>query len=729
MIKFDEYTKVFAIQTAHSDYQMQIGEYGILFHLYYGKPVGDTQITYRIGRKDVGFSGNPPEAEDDRTFSLDTLPQEYSGFGNGDYRAASAEIVHADGSNVVDFRYKSHRIVNGKYDLPGLPAVFSDEEEAQTLVITLEDYISKIEVDLYYGVIAPKDIITRAVVLRNMGEKSVTIKRAMSMSIDFPEADWDWVHFYGRHCMERNTERQQLRHGIQSVGSTRGMSSHHHNPFFILCDRSASEEHGSCYGMTFIYSGSFLGELEVDQMDQTRITMGISPTGFAWNLEPGKVFTTPEVMLIYSEEGFSTLSRRQHNAFREHIIRSPYVKKRRPILVNSWEAAYFDFDNQKLYEIAKEAKEIGIEMLVMDDGWFGARDHDKCALGDWYVNEEKLKGGLPALVEKVNELGLQFGIWVEPEMISKDSDLYRAHPEWCMEIPKRPGNKSRDQMNLDIARADVRDAVMEQIFAVLDSCPIAYVKWDMNRSVANVYSNALPAKQQGEVMHRYILGLYDMLDRLTKRYPKLLLETCSGGGGRFDAGMLYYSPQIWCSDNTDAIERLKIQYGTSFAYPISTMGSHVSACPNHQTGRTVPFETRGVVAKAGTFGYELDFGKMSAEEKAQAKKQIEAYMEIAPLVLNGNYSRLSDPFATESYVAWQFTDKEQEKAVVSGVLVRAEANERTKLIHFKDLCESKRYCIDGQDQEYTGAALMYGGLMLPKCEGDFQSFEFKIEAV
>lgn len=726
-ITYYEKEKVFVLNTKNSTYQMQIVEYGVLTHLYYGRNVGNSLITERIVRKDRGFSGNPYEAGNDRTFSLDVLPQEYAGAGNGDYRLSSLEIQNEDGSNVTDLRYVSHQIYSGKYSLKGLPAAYA--EEAETLEIVMEDETTKIQVILYYGVIPEYDIITRAAKIVNRSEHTAVIKKAMSVSLDMENSDLDMIHFYGRHGMERITERQPLHHGQQSVGSTRGTSSHHHNPFIILCAHEATEDYGDCYGMSLLYSGNFTAAAEVDQVNQTRFAMGIHPEHFAYRLGKEEEFITPEVMMSYSGAGLSKLSRSYHDAYRNCVCRGKYVHERRPVLVNNWEATYFEFDEKKLYHIAEEAKKIGIEMLVMDDGWFGKRDDDNSGLGDWAVNTKKLKGGLKPLVEKVNRLGLKFGIWVEPEMISEDSDLYREHPDWCMKIPGRPVNRSRFQLNLDITRQEVRDYIMDSLFQVFDSCNIEYVKWDMNRSLSNVYSAALQPEEQGEVYHRYVLGLYEMMERLISRYPDLLLETCSGGGGRFDGGMLYYSPQIWCSDNTDAVERLKIQYGTSFGYPVSTAGSHVSACPNHQTGRTTPFSTRGIVAMAGTFGYELDLEKMTEEEKELARKQIEEYKNIAPFVIKGDYYRLTDPFTDNRYVLWQYISKDQKEAVIQGVQVRPECNGSIQIVKAKGLSEEKEYMVDGMERIYTGAALMYAGIPLPDMSGDYQPVQFFIHEV
>ncbi|MDO5541360.1 MAG: alpha-galactosidase [Eubacteriales bacterium] len=724
-IIYNEKTKVFTLRTRNSMYQMQVRQHDTLVHLYYGADVGDMEIDYRIISLDRGFSGNPYEAGNDRTFSLDVLPQEYSGYGNGDYRINSLEVEHEDGSDAVHLRYKSHEICKGKYSLKGLPAMFGTEEEAETLKITLYDRVSGLQVHLLYGVFPELDVITRAVRMENQGEKQVTIQRAMSMEMDYPNMHMDMVHFYGRHAMERIKERLPLHHGVQSVESKRGTSSHQHNPFVILTDKTTTEKSGDCYGYALVYSGNFRCEIEVDQMNQTRFVMGIHPYHFSYRLNKGDIFETPEVIMAYSDRGFGRLSHIFHDAYRSNLIRSKYVTMPRPVLINNWEATYFEFNDEKLLNIAKEAKEIGLDMFVLDDGWFGKRDSDISGLGDWTVNENKIKEGLPALVKKIKDMGLKFGLWIEPEMVSEDSELYRRHPEWCLRIPQRNMNRSRFQLNLDITRKEVRDYIMEQIFAVMDSCDVDYIKWDMNRSVDNVYSLALPNERQGEVFHRYMLGVYEMMERLITRYPDLLFENCSGGGGRFDAGMLYYSPQIWCSDNTDAIDRLKIQYGTSFGYPISTMGAHVSVCPNHQTGRSVPFETRAVVASAGTFGYELDLEKLTPQEKELAKKQIKEYKKMEHLVQTGDYYRLTSPYSNHDYVVWQFVSKDKRETLVNGVMLRNEANPHIHILRLEGLIPDMHY----QDMEsgniYTGAALMKAGVPLPPGSGDYQPVKFR----
>ncbi|MEH2930020.1 alpha-galactosidase [Candidatus Ventrimonas sp. KK005] len=727
-IKFNPQSRVFTLRTCSTMYQMQIERYDTLVHLYYGADLGNTEVVHRIVNLDRGFSGNPYEAEDDRRFSLDVLPQEYTAEGNGDYRIQGIEIRHTDGSNCLQLKYCSHQILPGKYRLPGLPSLFTTQEsDAATLEILLKDEPSGVEVKLLYGVFPQCDVITRAVEITNHGTSRIALKKAMSLELDFPKRSMDLIHFYGRHNMERQTERRPITHGIQSIESKRGMSSHHHNPAVLICDRRATEDYGDCYGIVFVYSGNFECQVELDQAEQTRLVMGIHPSNFSFRLNPGESFTTPEAVMTWSGKGLEQISHHFHDAFRNHLIRSSYVNRHRPVLVNNWEATYFQFDEKKLYGIAKAAKEIGIELFVLDDGWFGKRDDDISGLGDWYVNEKKIHGGLPALVQKIHDLGMKFGIWIEPEMISEDSDLYRLHPDWCLKVPGRNPMTSRGQLNLDVSRKEVRDYVMEQIFQVLDSCHVEYVKWDVNRAVGNVFSQSLPEDRQGEVLHRHMLGVYDMMEQLITRYPELLLETCAGGGGRFDAGMLYYSPQIWCSDNTDAIDRLEIQYGTSFIYPISTMGAHVSVCPNHQTGRTTAMNTRAVVAMSGTFGYELDLEHMTKEEKEIASNLITQFKEIEPMIQNGDYYRITAPGDENNAVIWSFVSKDKTNVLVCGVVLRKYPNPPITLLHLRGLDPQKKYKETLTGQIYTGAVLMYAGIPLPLPSMDYESLQYRFE--
>ena len=712
---------VFTLQTKSSTYQMK-EEGGFLFHNYYGPVIGDVDMSYLVCPMDRGFSGQPQEIVD-RRFSLDTRLLEYSAYGTGDYRDYCLHAVYEDGSHVTDLRFVSYEVKEGKYALEGLPAMYQGEEKAETLEITLRDEYKNLEVVLYYGVFEDLDVITRACKIVNQSEEQVRLLRAYSMGLDFDNKDMDMLHFYGRHAMERKMERSPLQHGFQGVESRRGYSSHQQNPFVILCKQDANEEYGWCYGASFVYSGNFSIQAEVSQTDLTRLTMGIQDTQFEFHLDSGESFTAPEVILSFSENGLGQLSRNYHKAIRHNLCRGKYKTERRPVLINNWEATYFDFTPEKLVAIAKDAKELGIEMLVMDDGWFGKRDSDYSGLGDWFVNEKKLKGGLKNLVEEVNKAGMKFGIWFEPEMISEDSDLYRAHPDWALTVPGRSFTRARHQLVLDFSREDVRTYIFDRMCEILESANIEYVKWDANRHLTDVWSAKLPADRQGEVFHRYILGLYDFLEKLTQRFPNLLIEGCSGGGGRFDAGMMYYHPQIWCSDDTDAIERLDIQYGTSFGYPISTVGSHVSVCPNHQTGRSVSMKTRGIVAMAGTFGYELDITRLSQEEKDMVKIQVEEFKKYYSLIQQGDYYRLTDDGRKSPYVAWEFAAEDGTEALLNVVTLRVRAYAMPYTVRIKGLKPEAVYEVEGTGEKYSGAALMNGGYLLPVIWDDYQSVQ------
>ena len=605
MIVLDQENKLFTLHTRNTTYQMKADQYRVLLHTYYGPRIRGGDLSRLIQYADRGASPNPNEAGHRRDYSLDTLPQEYSTCGVGDFRLPSIEFEPADGSRLADLRYTGFELKKGKYALPGLPAFFGGDEW-ETLVIHLIDSTCRMSVKLYYGVLERCDLITRAVQVVNEGGRAVQLRRCASLCLDFQRGDLDFITFDGCHAQERGLSRSPLRQGVQSVESVRGTSSHHHNPFVILCDHNTNEDCGTCYGAMLVYSGNFLAAAERTHLENNRLLLGINPYHFCYTLAPGECFTAPEAALVCSPQGFGQMSRSFHRAIRENLIHDPLEGKRRPVLINNWEATEFGFDAEKLVSIAKAAAPLGIELFVMDDGWFGIRNSDFGGLGDWTVNESKLPGGLGALVPRIRDLGMSFGIWIEPEMVSEDSALYRAHPDWALGAPNRPFARGRSQLVLDFSRKEVRDHVYGAIKQVLESADITYVKWDMNRSLTDVWSSALPANRQGELFHRFVLGVYDILTRMRRDFPGILIEGCCGGGGRFDAGMLYYTPQIWCSDNTDAIDRLTIQYGTSFAYPISTMGAHVSAVPNAQTGRSVSMETRGVVAMAGTFGYEMD---------------------------------------------------------------------------------------------------------------------------
>ena len=722
-IIYCEKDRTFTLQTKNTTSQMQVDRYGFLLHLYYGKKT-DGCMDYLLTYYDRGFSGNPYDAGEDRTYSMDTLPQEFPCYGNGDFRSTAFAVENADGSMSCDLRYKSHKIFDGKYNLEGLPAVYASEQEAQTLEILMEDPVTGVKVVLLYGVLPAQDIITRSVSVKNESSGKIYLNKIESASLDFLYGDYELLTFYGRHAMERNVQRVPVVHGTQKIGSVRGTSSHQYNPMMILAEKETTEDKGNCYAMSFVYSGCFQGEVLKDQLNQTRMMLGLQEEAFRYPLETGEKFQAPEVILSYSSEGMNRLSQNLHHCIRQHICRGKYKEEIRPILINSWEAAYFDFTGDTIYELAKAAKEVNIDMLVMDDGWFGKRDDDNSGLGDWFVNEKKLGGTLGNLIKRINDLGVKFGIWIEPEMVSEDSDLYRKHPDWALTVPGRNPVRSRNQLVLDFSRKEVVDEIYDQICKVLDQGNIEYVKWDMNRSLMDVYSSV--TRDQGRVLHDYVLGLYDFLERLVQRYPNLLIEGCSGGGGRFDAGMMYYTPQIWCSDNTDAIDRLRIQYGTSFGYPVSVVGSHVSAVPNHQTGRKTPLHTRGVVAMSGTFGYELNLMKLSEEEKQEIREQIAEYKSYAPIIQNGLYYRLSDP-TTEEICAWEFVhtdEKEQSKVLLNIVMQVIHGNMTVNYVKLQGLEETAVYREEKSGKRYTGAALMYGGMPLPIEPGEYQAYQY-----
>ncbi len=723
MIRYDEQNKLLTLETRSSTYQMQVDDYGFLHHLYYGRRVGNANMTYLNNSYDRGFSGNPYDLKYDRRFSLDTLPQEYTTFGVGDFRINGLAVVNGDGSFGADFRCVGHKILEGKYSIPGMPSVYDNGGEAQTLIVTLRDMVTQLTVKLYYGVFEDKDVITRAAEIVNNGREDVKVEKAASLCLDMPFGKWDMVHFHGRHCMERQVERAPLIHSIQTIASKRGMSSHHHNPFIVLCDREATEDFGDCYGLMFMYSGNHKTEIEVDQLENVRVVMGIHDAQFMWNLTPGQSFRTPEVIMTYSANGFTELSHNYHTIIRHNVCRGQFKLARRPILINNWEATYFDFNEEKLLSIARQAAALGVEMLVLDDGWFGERNSDNSGLGDWFVNTKKLPRGLAPLIEDVNNMGMKFGIWIEPEMVNEDSDLYRAHPDWAFSAPNRNPMMGRNQLVLDMSRQEVVDYLYEAIAKLLRENHIEYIKWDMNRSLSDVYSYTMPRERQGEVSHRYVLGVYQLMDRLTSDFPHVLFEGCSGGGGRFDAGILYYSPQIWCSDDTDPIERIKIQHGTSFGYPVSTMGAHVSASPNHQTGRTTPLSTRGVVAMSGTFGYELDPNRLTEEEKNEVRRQIAVFKKYYWLIQDGLYYRLTNPEAGDFYDAWQFVSRDGSEALINMVVNSPQPNSVLIHVRLKGLDPNGISPIEGEDRQLVGAALMYGGYTFPLVNGDYPSMQ------
>ena len=719
-IIYDEAQKTITLHTRNTTYQMQVDKYGFLLHLYYGK-TAEGCMDYLLTYYDRGFSGNPYDAGNDKTYSMDSLPQEFPSLGTGDYRTPACIIKNTDRTYCSDFRYESHSIRDGKYALEGLPAVYADDDEAQTLEVVLKDRVTGVQAVLLYGVLPEYDIITRSVKIVNASDGRISVKKLAPACLDMVGGQYDFITFYGRHAMERNMQRMPVGHGVQKIGSLRGSSSHQYNPAVIMAEHETTEDAGSCYAMAFVYSGGFQSEAGQDQYYQTRLLMGFSEEQFAYPLKAGEEFQSPEVIMSYSSEGLAKLSQNLHRCMRTHLCRGKYKEIVRPILLNSWEASYFDFTGESLLKLASEAAKLGIEMFVMDDGWFGKRDSELRGLGDWKVNEEKLGCTLGELIGKINDMGLKFGIWIEPEMVNEDSDLYREHPDWAFVIPGRRPNRSRHQLVLDFSRKEVVDYIYNQICSVLDQGNVEYIKWDMNRSIADVYSAT--ADSQGRVLHDYVLGLYDFLERLVNRYPNILIEGCSGGGGRFDAGMLYYTPQIWCSDNTDPIDRLEIQYGTSFIYPTSCVGSHVSASPNHQTERVTPMKTRGTVALAGTFGYELNLNELSEEEKAEIRRQIAEYKEYAALVQRGLYYRLTNP-QTDNQGAWEFVSEDQREALVQVVGIKKHANMTVDYIKVKGLKENTMYRETTTGKLYNSTALREAGVPKPVLHGEYQAYQW-----
>lgn len=719
-ITYQEQSRIFKLDTPKTSYIMGIEDsFGYLLHYYYGRRLHTDNVRY------LARTGEPPytpERNDrDKLSFLDCAPFEYPMGGIGDFREHCLEIRTAGGHNAVEAGYRSHRIFRGKAALPGLPATFAEETECESLVITLADEQVGLEIDLQYAVFEQLDVITRSVCIRNVGQEPVYLTKVLSLCLDMDNRDYSLLTLHGSWARERRIHSRKLGYGRQGVFSERGESSHQEHPFLALTSPNISQTAGEVYGFHFVYSGNFHGQCGVDQFGSVRTVLGINPYNFTWKLEQNGSFQTPEAVMVYSAEGLGHMTRTFHDLYRRHLIRSPWKNRKRPILINNWEATYFDFNTEKLLAIAREAAAAGIEMLVMDDGWFGNRFDDNRALGDWFVNEQKLPGGLACLVRQVNQMGLKFGIWMEPEMISPDSDLYRAHPDWAIAVPGRRSGLCRNQYVLDITRPEVLDYVWGRIEAILSSANIEYLKWDMNRQLADLGSLALPADRQGELYHRYVLAVYELQERLVRRFPELLLENCSGGGARFDPGMLYYSPQIWCSDDTDAIERLRIQEGTALIYPLSAIGAHVSDCPNHAVGRITPFETRGHVALAGTFGYELDITRIPEEDRRSIPGQVAMYHRYNDLIREGDYYRLASFTENGEIDCWQVTARDGSESLVTLVQVLNRPNYHSRRICLQGLEEKALYRVEETGEVFGGDVLMYAGLPVANFWGDFRS--------
>ena len=726
-IEIDNKTLLFHLKSENTSYVMQVVRDGYLAHLYYGKKIKKYNGSNKILFYDRGFSPNPDP--NDRTFSLDTLPQEYQAFGNGDFRNPAYQVKLEDGSRISDLRYLGYECYKGKKVLEGLPATYvNDMDEAETLEIYLKDNIIGLKVILKYTLFHKKDVITRSVEFINESDSNIRLQRALSLSLDFRECDFEMISLYGAHNNEKNIARRRLISGVQGVDSARGSSSPHQAPFIALVRKETNEDLGEVYGFNLVYSGNFIAQVQVDQYENTRVSMGINPFDFSWLLKSDEKFQTPEVVMVYSDKGLGDMSRKYHNIYKENLCRGKFKNRIRPILINNWEATYFDFNEDKILEIALEGKKLGMELFVLDDGWFGKRDDDNSSLGDWRVDKRKIPNGLKNLAEKITQMGMEFGLWFEPEMISVNGELYQKHPDWCIHVQGRPHTFGRNQLVLDLTRNDVCNYIVESIADILKNAPITYVKWDMNRHITDIGSAYLPGERQEETSHRYILGLYKIMESLTDMFPDILFESCSSGGGRFDPGMLYYMPQTWTSDNTDAICRTKIQYGTSLTYPQVTMGCHVSTVPNHQVGRITPLETRGNVAMAGNFGYELDITKLSDVKKEIIKRQIKEYKEIRELVQFGELYRIFSPFEGNDS-AWNIVSKDKTECVATYVKVLSLPAAPIKTIKLKGLNPDFVYKDIDSGEVYGGDELMNGGITIPRVKEDFYSIKWKFKRV
>lgn len=665
-IIFHKQSKCFHLYNNEVSYIMRIMENGQLENLYYGKKIHDKE-DFAYFHDEAMRSQMSVCIPEPGLLSMQYTRQEYPSYGTGDYRSPAVTIAQENGSRIIDFKYAGHEIYSGKKEILPLPATYVEEkEEAETLEVTLHDNVMDTDLILSYTIYEAYPVITRNTKFVHKGKEKIVLERAMSASVEFLDMDYEMVQLSGGWSRERYVKNRKLEMGIQSIQSLNGTCcGAEHNPFLALKRPHTTESQGEVYGFSLVYSGNYLGQVEVSTFDMTRVMMGINPEDFSWELKSGESFQTPEVVMVYSDKGLNKMSQTYHRLYRKRLMHGEWRDKARPILLNNWEATYFDFNEEKILTIAKKAKEAGVELFVLDDGWFGARNDDYRGLGDWYVNLEKLPDGISGLSKKVEELGLKFGLWVELEMVNKDSDLYRAHPDWIISAPNRFESHARHQNVLDFSRNEVVDYIYEMIAKVIRESSISYIKWDMNRYMSEPYSKGSAPCEQGKVMHKYILGVYDLYTRLTTEFPHILFESCASGGARFDPAMLYFAPQTWCSDDTDASERTKIQYGTSYVYPIVSMGSHVSAVPNHQMHRITPIETRANVAYFGTFGYELDLNLLSDAEIETVKKQIAFMKEHRELIqMDGDFYRLLSPFEGNE-TAWMVVSSDKTQAVAA----------------------------------------------------------------
>lgn len=715
-ITYHVQSNVFQLDGKNSSYLIGVYDKRYVTSLYYGKKLEILNPGRLMVTRELGFSPSPHEDFYKRYVSLDTLPAECPSFGYGDFRIPAITIEQNDGSRCLDLRYSGYEILTRKPIIKGMPSL-KEDESCDTLKIILKDELTKVEVDLYYNVYDERDVITRHMIIRNKGNEKVVITKAMSCSFDFRDNNFNLLQLIGAHCEERHIEITPLRHGISKIESRRGSSSHMLNPFFALLRKDTTEDMGEVYGLNLVYSGSYEGTIEVDQRHTTRVQMGISSFDFAWPLDVKETFETPEVVMVYSNTGLNGMSQQFHSLYNDCLLKKQY---HHPIVVNNWEATYFGFDEEKLDKLISSAKGLGIETFVLDDGWFGKRNNDESSLGDWYVNKEKLPHGLEGVSAMCKKNGLKFGLWFEPEMISEDSDLYREHPDYAIAIPNRPHLYSRCQLVLDLSRKEVCDYIIKAISDVVDKLDISYIKWDFNRNISETYSKQLT--------HKYVLGLYYVLDTLTKKYPKIMIEGCSGGGGRFDPAMLYYTPQIWTSDDSDAIERLYIQYGTSLVYPPTTMVGHVSVTPNHQTGRVTPFKTRGIVAMSANFGYELNPQVLTDKEREMVKEQTKTYNNLRKVFYNSDFYRLRNPFNGND-CAWSFVRKDKKEVYVMYVRILNSATNEFDWLTLKGLNPNAIYQNMETNEKFSGSELMSAGILLPRHPYDFNGLMYHFKVV
>lgn len=734
-IQVNASNRLFHLQTKHTSYVFHVIEDGSLGQLYYGPKIPFKDDYANLNTREEHDCTNT-RTDEDVEFQAELLKQEYAGLGKGDYRYPAFQITYPNGSRTSEFQYRDYELKDGKARLTGLPSTFADDSnDSQTLTVKLAD--GDLELQLHYTIFADEDVIVRSTTFVNHG-KTVFLNRALSAQLDLPDANYDFIQFAGSWSRERHLHRSHLRPGTQSISSLRTASSHQENPFFMLARPHTDNNQGAVFGFNFVYSGNFLDSVEVDQFDTTRVLIGINPDEFGWKLNSGDSFQTPEVIFSYTDNGFNALSQQLGAFYAQHLINPHFAHQERLILINNWEATFMDFTEDKLMPIVKRAKELGIEMFVLDDGWFGHRDDDRSSLGDWFVDEKKFNHGIAGFAKRVHDLDMKFGLWFEPEMISIDSKLYQTHPEWMIKTPGRGQTPGRHQFVLDMSRKEVVDYLFGLMSHIIQDAKLDYIKWDMNRNITEMYGADLPADQQLEFSHRYILGVYDLYDRLTKAFPDVLFESCASGGGRFDLGMMYYAPQAWCSDDTDAIERIKIQDGTSYGYTPSMWGAHVSAVPNDQVGRLTSIDMRAKVAYFGAFGYELDVTELSDEEQATIKQQVAFYKQYRKLFQFGTFYRLETPDTSDNVYAWETVSPDKQTAIGMRYQILNGANPAYIRYYFKGLDPERHYTVNDGSEVFSGAELMNAGyfvprvmnrLQSPKVPSDFHADMFIVKAV